>query len=247
MIIACVLAMSQQLSGINAIFYYSSPIFKAILPADLILEDSDYPKYMVSIVGFVNLIFTIVAVFTIEPLGRKKSHLIGLAGMAACILPAAILLSGLETSEDQTCHGVTPSKTTDYIAMALIFLSVAFFSIGPGPVPWLICAELFTSSARPKALSIANTVNWLCNFMIALGFEPLINELCGWVFLIFFVLLVIFTVYTAIKVPKTDGKTVNEIVEAFKDMDKKQNKTAPIAEDLSKSKVSSLNGNETSL
>ena len=216
LIIACVLAMSQQLSGINAVFYYSSPIFRASLPSHLLRDDPDFPKYMVSVAGAINLIFTVVAVFTIEPLGRRKSHIIGLSGMAVCALVVAILLSGLEVNDDQTCRGVTPTDATNYVSITLLLLSVAFFSIGPGPIPWVITAEMFTSRPRPKAISIANTVNWLCNFAIALGFEPLINAICGWVFIIFAILLIIFIFYLAIKVPKTAGLSVQDVVATFK-------------------------------
>ncbi|XP_063713720.1 solute carrier family 2, facilitated glucose transporter member 1-like isoform X2 [Symsagittifera roscoffensis] len=216
LIISCVLAMSQQLSGINAVNYFSSPIFNATLPQDKVDSDPDFPKYMVAVTGSVNLVITGVSVFTVDRLGRKLSHLVGLGGMAVCALLIGIFLSGL-VIDNQTCHGLTPTKTTNDIAIVLIFVYVGFFSIGPGAIPWLIAPELFTSSPRPKAMAIANTTNWLCNFMIALAFDPIRQELCGWVFLIFFTLLVIFIGYLSVKMPNVEGKSASEIVQMFKD------------------------------
>ena len=209
--------MSQQLSGINAINYYSSPIFKAALPEDAVNKDEDLPNYMVAITGLVNMIVTTISVFTIDKLGRRKSHLIGLLGMCVCTLGVGLLLSDLATDDDQTCSGIHVNDGGLYVAIAFIFIYIAFFSLGPGAIPWLIAPELFTSGARPKALSIANTVNWLCNFAIAIGFSPLIDVLCGWVFMIFFVLLCIFIAYLYIRLPEVAGKSVNQIVQMFAD------------------------------
>ena len=207
------MAMSQQFSGINAINYYSAPIFEAALPQ----KSSDFSKYMVAVSGGVNLVITCISVFTVDRLGRRLSHLVGLGGMAACALVVGVLLSGLEVDSGQVCHGVAPTDGTNYVSIVLIFVFVAFFSIGPGAIPWLIAPELFTSSPRPKAMSIANTTNWLCNFTIALGFDPLRKALCGWVFLIFFALLVIFIIYLTLRLPNVEGKSASEIVQLFKD------------------------------
>ena len=209
--------MSQQLSGINAINYFSAPIFKASLPSSLVEDQPDFPKYMVAITGMVTVTVTAISIFTVDRLGRRASHLIGLSGMAVCSLVIGVLLSGLVIDDDQTCHGVDPTDAEKYVAIALIIVFVAFFSIGPGAIPWLITPELFTSSPRPKAMAIANTINWLCNFAIALGFDPIRKALCGWVFMIFFVLLALFIFYLYFRLPNVEGKTVSEIVQLFVD------------------------------
>merc|ERR1712226_1261263 len=231
LIISCVMAASQQFSGINAIIYFAAPIFQAALPN----ESEDFPKYMVSVTGATNLVITGISVFTIDRLGRKKSHLIGLGGAAVCVLLVGILLSGLVVDDGQVCHGVAPTEATNYTSIVLIFIFIAFYGLGPGPVPWLITPELFTSSPRPKAMSIANTTNWLCSFTVALAFEPLRKHMCGWVFLIFFALSAIFIIYLSIKLPNIEGKSTTGIVELFKDEkkskkdgDKNEDETTPI-------------------
>ena len=209
------MAMSQQLSGIVAINYYSAPIFKAALPADMLEKNADWPNYLVALTGVVNFLATVISLFTIDWIGRRASHLIGLVGMAVAALSTGILLSDLATDDDQVCHGISVGDTGIYIAIVFIFVYIISVSIGPGPIPWLITPELFSAGARPKALSIANTVNWLCNFSIALGFPPLIGALCGWVFMIFFGFLCFFTTFLYFKLPEVKGKPVNEIVLMF--------------------------------
>ncbi len=210
------MSVSQQLSGINAISYFSAPIFQSSLPPTLVQQQPDFPKYLVAVTGLVANLVTLTSVFTVERIGRKRSHLIGLAGMAVCSLAMAILLSGV-VIDDQTCHGLKPTDAGNYSAIVVIIIFVGLFSMGPGSVPWLIAPELFTSSPRPTALAIVNTSNWLCNFGIALGFDPLRKVLCGWIFLVFFTCLVLFTLYLYFKLPNVEGKSVNEIASLFYD------------------------------
>ena len=211
------MAMSQQLSGINAVNYFSEPIFKSSLK-DLSEQYSDFSKYMVAITGLVNFGVTVVSIFTVDCLGRKTSHLTGLTGMAICALIVGILLSDQSGSHSGSCHtGIPQTPYGNITAVVMIFIYVAFFSIGPGAVPWLIAPELFTSSPRPKALAIATTANWLCNFIIALTFKKIESVLCGWVFMIFVGLLLVFIVYLWVRLPNIEGKSVNEIVALFGD------------------------------
>ena len=78
--LACMLAVTQQFSGINAIIYYSEPIFRAVIPDATLRDTPDLPKYLVAVVGLVQLLITIVSFYTIDRLGRRLSILIGLIG-----------------------------------------------------------------------------------------------------------------------------------------------------------------------
>lgn len=60
-----------------------------------------------------------------------------------------------------------------YLSMIAIFGFVAFFEIGPGPIPWFIVAELFSQGPRPAAMAVAGFANWTCNFIIGMSFEPI--------------------------------------------------------------------------
>ncbi|RXM35647.1 Solute carrier family 2, facilitated glucose transporter member 1 [Acipenser ruthenus] len=103
-----------------------------------------------------------------------------------------------------------------YVSIVAIFGFVAFFEMGPGPIPWFIVAELFSQGPRPSAFAVAGFSNWTANFIVGMGFQYLV-ELCGaYVFVIFTVLLLGFFVFTYFKVPETKGRTFDEISAGFR-------------------------------
>lgn len=147
--------MSQQFSGINAVFYYSVAIFKKAN------YDSKTSQYINLGLGATNIIITIISLFLMDRLGRRILHLTGLSGMLVTV--TLLVISLLVKS--------TPAWNQLSIAMTILF--VAFFGIGPGSIPWLITSELFNQAFRVPASSIAVLVNWSANFMVAVGFKPL--------------------------------------------------------------------------
>ncbi|GCC18804.1 hypothetical protein chiPu_0020896 [Chiloscyllium punctatum] len=196
-IIAIVLQLSQQLSGINAIFYYSTSIFEK--------AGVEKPVYATIGSGVVNTAFTVVSLFVVERAGRRTLHLIGLAGMAICAILMTIALVLL----DQLTW-------MSYISIIAIFGFVAFFEVGPGPIPWFIVAELFSQGPRPAAIAVSGLCNWTANFLVGMCFQY-VELLCGpYVFIIFTVLLVLFFVFTYFKVPETKGRTFDEIASGFR-------------------------------
>ncbi|XP_016106467.1 solute carrier family 2, facilitated glucose transporter member 4 [Sinocyclocheilus grahami] len=195
-IISILLQLSQQLSGINAIFYYSTDIFKK--------AGVESPVYATIGAGAVNCAFTIVSLFLVERMGRRTLHMLGLAGMCICAIIMTIALTLLET---------VPSMS--YLSMMAIFGFVGFFEVGPGPIPWFFVAELFSQGPRPAAMAVAGCSNWTANFLIGMGFQYVAN-LCGpYVFLIFALLLLFFLVFTFFRVPETRGKTFDQISATF--------------------------------
>uniref|UniRef100_A0A8C4NLY2 Solute carrier family 2 member 3a n=1 Tax=Eptatretus burgeri TaxID=7764 RepID=A0A8C4NLY2_EPTBU len=189
-IISIVLQLSQQLSGINAVFYYSTGIFSK--------AGVNQAEYATIGAGVVNAAFTIVSLFLVERLGRRVLHLVGLGGMAVCTVIMTLSLYFI----------------VSYLAIIAFFGFVAFFEIGPGPIPWFIVAELFSQGPRPAAVAVAGCSNWTSNFLVAMLF-PL--ELMGpFVFLIFTVLLIFFTIFTYFRVPETKGRTFDDIASEFR-------------------------------
>ncbi|XP_013008458.1 solute carrier family 2, facilitated glucose transporter member 3-like isoform X2 [Cavia porcellus] len=150
-LIAIMLQLSQQLSGINAVFYYSTGIFK-----DAGVQE---PIYATIGAGVVNTIFTVFSVFLVESVGRRSLHMTGLGGMAVCsiIMTVSLLLK-------------STYNFMSYICIAAILIYVAFFEIGPGPIPWFIVAELFSQGPRPAAMAVAGCSNWTSNFLVGLLF-----------------------------------------------------------------------------
>ncbi|XP_006804273.1 solute carrier family 2, facilitated glucose transporter member 1-like isoform X1 [Neolamprologus brichardi] len=193
--VAVMLQLSQQLSGINAVFYYSTGIFSS--------AGVEKPIYATIGAGVVNTIFTIVSLFLVEKAGRRTLHLLGLGGMAvsALLMTVSLLLDKI------------PGMS--YVAILAVMLFVAMFELGPGPIPWFIVAELFSQGPRPAAMALAGCCNWTANFLVGMSFPTLQGWLGPWVFLIFTGLLIVFFIFTFIKVPETKGKTFDEIARGF--------------------------------
>ncbi|XP_069025314.1 solute carrier family 2, facilitated glucose transporter member 1-like [Embiotoca jacksoni] len=195
--VAIMLQLSQQLSGINAVFYYSTGIFER--------AGVSQPVYATIGAGVVNTAFTVVSLFVVERMGRRPLHLTGLMGMAVSAVFLTVAMALLE---------LLPWMS--YVSIVAIFSFVAFFEIGPGPIPWFIVAELFSQGPRPAAIAVAGFSNWSANFLVGMGF-PYIEQLCGpYVFIIFTVLLIGFFVFTYFKVPETRGRTFDEIAAGFR-------------------------------
>ncbi|XP_064156527.1 solute carrier family 2, facilitated glucose transporter member 1-like isoform X2 [Anguilla rostrata] len=197
LLIAVMLQLSQQLSGINAVFYYSTLIFEK--------AGVSQPVYATIGTGVVNTAFTVVSLFVVERAGRRSLHLIGLMGMAVSAVLMTVAMALLEQVDMMS-----------YISIAATFSFVAFFEIGPGPIPWFIVAELFSQGPRPSAFAVAGFSNWTANFIVGMCF-PHVEKLCGpYVFIIFTVLLLFFFVFTYFKVPETKGRTFDEISAGFR-------------------------------
>uniref|UniRef100_A0A8C4EMZ2 Solute carrier family 2 member 3a n=1 Tax=Dicentrarchus labrax TaxID=13489 RepID=A0A8C4EMZ2_DICLA len=195
LLIAVMLQLSQQLSGINAVFYYSTGIFES--------AGVKKPIYATIGAGIVNTIFTVVSLFLVEKAGRRTLHLLGLGGMAisAVLMTVSLLLKDI--------------PAMSYMAIVAVMLFVAMFELGPGPIPWFIVAELFSQGPRPAAMAVAGCCNWTANFLVGMSF-PKLEEVCGpWVFLIFTTFLLLFFIFTFLKVPETRGKTFDEIARSF--------------------------------
>ncbi|KAM4725660.1 solute carrier family 2, facilitated glucose transporter member 1-like [Anableps anableps] len=195
LLIAVMLQLSQQLSGINAVFYYSTGIFSSV--------GVKQPIYATIGAGIVNTVFTVVSLFLVEKAGRRTLHLLGLSGMA---------ISALIMTFSQMLKHI---PAMSYVAILAVMLFVAMFELGPGPIPWFIVAELFSQGPRPAAMAVAGCCNWTANFLVGMSFPKLAEGGGPWVFLLFTVFLVIFFIFTFIKVPETKGKTFEEISREF--------------------------------
>ncbi|XP_037102057.1 solute carrier family 2, facilitated glucose transporter member 1-like [Syngnathus acus] len=196
-LVAVMMQLSQQLSGINAVFYYSTGIFAK--------AGVSQPVYATIGAGVVNTAFTVVSLFVVERIGRRPLHLTGLMGMAISAVALTLAMALLDQF-----------SWMSYVSIIAILSFVAFFEIGPGPIPWFIVAELFSQGPRPAAFAVAGFSNWSANFVIGMSF-PYVEQLCGpYVFVIFTIFLLGFFVFTYFKVPETKGRTFDEISAGFR-------------------------------
>lgn len=215
--IGIMLQVFQQWTGINAILFYSTSIFEDV-GAGLSGTDATL------IIGVVQVVSTLVGVSIIDKAGRRILLLI--SGLLMAITTA---LMGLYFQLDESNPG--SMDNFGWLPIASICIFIVFFSIGFGPVPWLINAELFAEDVKSVAGSIAGTSNWLSAFMVTLLF-PILKEAIGPgpTFWIFTVIAVLSFLYSLFFVPETKGKTIIEIQHMLsggkvKKMDDDENKT----------------------
>merc|ERR1711997_552606 len=199
LIIAMMMMLAQQLSGINAAIFYSTAIFK-----DAGLNESDAQSATLGM-GAMNVAMTFVSLALIEKAGRKTLMIIGLSVMVVCTTMLLVCLLTFET---------VPAMS--YVAIVAVITFVVGFATGPGSIPWFFVTELFAQSGRPTATSIAVVVNWTANFLVGLGFLPMRLLMGPWVFMVFIVIQLFFIIYVAVVVPETKGRTIDEITARFR-------------------------------
>merc|ERR1719158_103105 len=199
LIIAMMMMLAQQLSGINCAIFYSTSIFKE---AGL---DAQASQSATLGMGTMNVLMTFVSLVLIEKAGRKTLMVIGLVVM---FLMTTLLLAALLTYESVAAMS--------YVAIVAVILFVVGFATGPGSIPWFFVTELFAQSGRPTATSIAVTVNWSANFLVGLGFAPLQEALGAYVFIIFMIIQLLFILYVYFIVPETKNRTIEEITARFR-------------------------------
>ncbi|RZF47125.1 hypothetical protein LSTR_LSTR005203 [Laodelphax striatellus] len=199
LIIGIVMQLSQQLSGINAVLYYSTNLF---MSSGL---NEETAKFMTIGIGAIMVAMTLVVMPLMDRMGRRTLHLYGLGGMF--IFSIFITISFLIKEM---------IDWMSYLSVVSTLSFVVFFALGPGSIPWMITAELFSQGPRPAAMSIAVLVNWLANFVVGIGFPTLQNSLENYTFLPFSVFLAIFWIFTYKKVPETKNKTFEEILALFR-------------------------------
>ena len=156
LIIAMVVMLSQQLSGINAAIFFSTQIFSS---AGL---DEQEALYSTLGMGVINCLMTLISLVLVERAGRRTLHLTGLAGMAVTTVILTICLSLKDSI-----------PALRYVSILAVFAFIIMFATGPGSIPWFLVAELFGVGARGLATSLAVSVNWSANFLVGLCFLPL--------------------------------------------------------------------------
>jgi SP family arabinose:H+ symporter-like MFS transporter len=196
--IAVVLAVLQQVTGINTVLFYGSIIFKehagnaesAAIGANVL-------------VGAVNFLATIVALWIIDKVGRKALLIVSAAGMAA-----SEIALGLAFLMDPR-----PAE----LILGIILCCAAFFAVGLGPGVWVMMSELFPTRIRGRAMSIATISLWLACVALTMTFLSLVQAVgASGAFWIYAAMCVITVVFVWGVTPETKGRTLEEIERFWK-------------------------------
>jgi predicted MFS family arabinose efflux permease len=201
MLTTVVLQFAQALSGINAVFFYSSKMFKkAGIPEHII-------PYANIGTGLINVLATIVAIFLIEKLGRKALIVYPRGVM---VLVFGILTALVQINESRN------SSTLGLISVVFILIFIICFAVGLGPIPYLYSTEVCRPEARDAVQSIGLVANYLGNILLSLFFPALNSILGGYVFLIFCVVILINLAFLWFKMPETKNKTIEDAEKFWK-------------------------------
>lgn len=182
----------QQLSGINAVFYFSSSVFKSFgVPSD---------RANICI-GVANFLGSVVAMILMDKLGRRVLLLGSFSGMVVSMGLQVVGASSFPSSTEAF-----------YLSAGGMLLFVLTFSLGAGPVPSLLLSEIFPSRIRAKAMAFSMSVHWVINFFVGLLFLPLLEQIGAQIlYTVFGAFCFISVIFVKRNVVETKGKSLQEI------------------------------------
>ncbi|WP_077399973.1 D-xylose transporter XylE [Cellulophaga omnivescoria] len=201
-IIGVLLSVFQQFVGINVVLYYAPEIFKSMG------SGTDVALLQTIIVGAINLLFTVLAIQTVDKFGRKPLMIIGAVSMAIAML-------ALGTAFYTTSLGV--------FALVCMLVYVAGFAMSWGPVAWVLLSEIFPNSIRGKALAVAVAAQWIANYFVSWTF-PMMDKNSylvekfnhGFAYWVYGVMAILAAFFVYKFIPETKGKTLEEMNDIWK-------------------------------
>ena len=187
--IGIMLSVFQQAIGINAVLYYAPRIFES--------AGAEGGGMMQTVImGVVNILFTVVAIVTVDRFGRKPLLIIGSIGMAVGAFMVAIC-------DNWGIKGIVPVLS--------IIVYAAFFMMSWGPICWVLIAEIFPNTIRGQAVAIAVAFQWIFNYLVSSTFPALYDFSPMFAYSLYGIVCVIAALFVWRCVPETKGKTLEEM------------------------------------
>ena len=190
-VVGITLAVFQQLCGINVVFNYTSTIFESI-GANL-----DRQLFETVAIGIVNLVFTIVAMWQVDKLGRRPLMLIGSLGLSIVYIVLAFLLQ---------------SQASAGLVSLFVMLAIGMYATSLAPVTWVLISEIFPNNIRGVASSVAIVSLWAAYFILVFTF-PILAEKLGTYgpFYLYACICFLGFLFVKSKVKETKGRTLEEL------------------------------------
>ncbi len=194
-IVGILLSVFQQFVGINVALYYAPRIFESMGAA------KDASMLQTIIMGLVNVIFTVLAIMTVDKWGRKPLLITGSIGMAIGMIAISILafnnIIGIST-------------------LVFIIIYTASFMMSWGPICWVLISEIFPNKIRGQAVAIAVAAQWTANYLISSTYPPMMEFSSGMTYGFYGVMAILSAIFVWKFVPETKGKTLEEIEKIWK-------------------------------
>ncbi len=191
--IGCMLSVFQQIIGINAVLYFAPRIFESMGVSNNML--------FTVIMGVINISFTLVAVFTVEKLGRKPLLITGSLGMALGAL-------GVALSNVISLPALIP--------VISIMVYSACFMFSWGPICWVYISEIFPNTIRSQATAWAVAFQWIFNFIVSSTFVPIYTRSPFFAYALYGIICIIAAVFVWRLVPETKGKTLEDMTKLWR-------------------------------
>lgn len=189
--IGVIVAMFQQWSGTNVIFNYAQEIFQAAGYgiSDVLMN--------IVVTGIANLVFTCVAIFTVDRLGRKTLMLMGSLGLAG-------IYALLGISYFLEIKGV--------IMILFVVLAIGFYAMSLGPITWVLLSEIFPNRVRGAAMAVSTAALWIASFLLTYTFPFLNSGLgTGGTFILYAIICSAGFLFVLRRIPETKGKSLEEL------------------------------------
>ena len=193
-VIGILLSVFQQAIGINAVLYYAPRIFE-----NAGAEGGGMMQTV--IMGVVNIIFTLVAIFTVDRFGRKPLLIIGSIGMAVGAFAVAMC-------DSMAIKGILPVLS--------VIVYAAFFMMSWGPICWVLISEIFPNTIRGKAVAIAVAFQWIFNYIVSSTFPALYDFSPMFAYSLYGIICVAAAIFVWRWVPETKGKTLEDMSKLWK-------------------------------
>ena len=193
-VIGILLSVFQQAIGINAVLYYAPRIFE-----NAGAEGGGMMQTV--IMGIVNIVFTLVAIFTVDRFGRKPLLIIGSIGMAVGAFAVAMC-------DSMAIKGILPVLS--------VIVYAAFFMMSWGPICWVLISEIFPNTIRGKAVAIAVAFQWIFNYIVSSTFPALYDFSPMFAYSLYGIICVAAAIFVWRWVPETKGKTLEDMSKLWK-------------------------------
>ncbi|OAY50721.1 sugar transporter ERD6-like 6 [Manihot esculenta] len=194
----------QQLSGINGVLFYSSTIF-----ASAGVSNSNVATFGL---GAIQVIATGVTTWLADKAGRRILLIASSSGMTVSLLLVAVSFFVQDiVSQESTLYNIL-----GILSIIGVVGMVVAFSLGMGPIPWIIMSEILPVNIKSLAGSVATLANWLVAFVVTMTANLLLNWSSGGTFTIYMIVCAFSIAFTTIWVPETKGRTLEEIQSSFR-------------------------------
>ncbi|WP_413527046.1 D-xylose transporter XylE [Marinilactibacillus psychrotolerans] len=189
-VIGILLSVFQQFVGINVALYYAPRIFESMGAG------KDASMFQTIIMGLVNVVFTLIAIFTVDKFGRKPLLIIGSIGMTIGMFGVA---------------GMAYSNIIGVGTLIFIIIYTASFMMSWGPVVWVLIAEIFPNKIRGQAVAIAVAAQWAANYFVSSTYPAMMEVSGGVTYSIYGTVSLISAIFIWKFVPETKGRSLEEL------------------------------------